>query len=165
MVSLHQITPSLASDYKAVRLRALLDTPSAFGSTYVRESQFSDADWQQRAANLYTPRSIGYLAHYLDEYCGLAAAYLNVDNPQHAELVGMWVAPEHRRTGTGRLLIDAIESWARTAGARTVQLMVTSNNLTAITFYQRLGFSATGRTGPYPNDPAVIEYEMSKPLR
>jgi GNAT superfamily N-acetyltransferase len=165
MVSLHQITPSLASDYKAVRLRALLDTPNAFGSTYTRESQFSDADWQQRAANLYTPRSIGYLAHYLDAYCGLAAAFLKDQNPQHAELVGMWVAPEHRRTGTGRLLVEAIESWARTAGARTLQLMVTSVNPTAIAFYQRLGFTATGRTEPYPNDPAVIEYEMSKSIR
>ena len=126
MVSLHQITPSLAADYKAVRLRALLDTPSAFGSTYVRESQFSDDDWQQRAANLYTPRSIGYLAHYLDDYCGIAAAFLEEQTPQYAELIGMWVAPEHRRTGTGRLLVDAIESWARASGARTFQLMVTS---------------------------------------
>jgi ribosomal protein S18 acetylase RimI-like enzyme len=165
MVSLHQITPSLASSYKAVRLRALQDTPSAFGSTYARESQFSDADWQQRAANLYTPRSIGYLAHHLDQYCGIAAAFLKEQDAQHAELVGMWVAPEHRRTGTGCLLVEAIESWARTAGAHTFELMVTSNNLAAIAFYQRLGFSATGRTGPYPNDPAVIEYEMSKPIR
>ena len=78
MAALHQITPSLASSYKAVRLRALQDTPSAFGSTYARESQFSDADWQQRAANLCTPRSIGYLAHHHDEYCGIAAAFLDV---------------------------------------------------------------------------------------
>ena len=165
MVSLHQITPALASDYKAVRLRALLDTPSAFGSTHARESQFSDADWQQRAANLYTPRSIGYLAHHLDEYCGIAAAFLEQQTPRYAELVGMWVAPEHRRTGTGRLLVDAIESWARASGAHILHLMVTSSNLTAIAFYQRLGFSATGRTAPYPNDPALLEYEMSKPIR
>ncbi len=165
MPTLHQITPSLASSYKEVRLSALLDAPSAFGSTFARESQFSDADWQQRAANLYTPRSIGYLAHYLDEYCGLAAAFLKVENPQHAELVGMWVAPGHRRTGTGRLLVEAIESWARATGVHTFQLMVTSTNLAAIAFYQRLGFAATGHTGPYPNDPAVIEYEMAKPIR
>jgi GNAT superfamily N-acetyltransferase len=165
MVSLHQITPSLASSYKAVRLRALQDTPSAFGSTYARESQFSDADWQQRAANLYTPRSIGYLAHYLDQSCGIAAAFLKEQTPQYAELVSMWVAPEHRRTGTGRLLIEAIESWARATEAHTLQLMVTSVNPAAIAFYQSLGFAATGRTEPYPNDPAVIEYEMSKPIR
>jgi hypothetical protein len=27
-------------------------------------------------------------------------------------------------------------------------------------FYRRLGFEGTGRTEPYPNDPAVVEYEM-----
>jgi ribosomal protein S18 acetylase RimI-like enzyme len=164
MAALHQITPPLASAYKAVRLRALQDTPSAFGSTYARESQFSDADWQQRAANFCTPRSIGYLAHHQDEYCGIVASFLNEQNPQHANLISMWVAAGHRRTGTGRLLVDAIESWARQSGAHSLQLMVTSSNLAAISFYQRLGFTSTGRTEPYPNDPALIEYEMSKSL-
>ncbi len=164
MAALHPITPSLASSYKEVRLRALQDTPSAFGSTYARESQFSDADWQSRAANLCTPRSIGFLAHHHKEYCGIAAAFLNEQSPQHAELMSMWVAPDHRRTGTGRLLVDAIESWARGCGAHTFQLMVTNSNLAAISFYQRLGFTQTGRTEPYPNDPTLIEYEMSKPI-
>jgi ribosomal protein S18 acetylase RimI-like enzyme len=164
MVALHQITPTLAASYKAVRLRALQDTPSAFGSTYARESQFSEADWLQRAANLCTPRSIGYLAHEQDNFCGIAAGFLKEKNPQQAELVSMWVAPEQRRTGAGRLLVDAIESWARDTGAHTFQLMVTNNNLAAITFYQRLGFTKTGRTEPYPNDPVLTEYEMSKPL-
>src|ERR1700748_1158318 len=138
MPTLHPITPTLTSQYKAVRLRALRDTPSAFGSTYARESQFSDADWQQRAANLCTPRSIGYLAHHHDQYCGIAVSFLKEHNPQHAELMSMWVAPEQRRTSNGRLLVDAIEAWARSAGAHTLQLMVTSKNLAAIAFYQRL---------------------------
>jgi ribosomal protein S18 acetylase RimI-like enzyme len=165
MATLHPITPSLASVYKAVRLRALQDTPSAFGSTYTRESKFSDADWQQRAANLSTPRSIGYLAREQHMYCGIAVSFLNEQNPQRAELMSMWVAPEQRRTNTGRLLVDAIESWARQSGAHTLQLMVTSSNLAAIAFYQRLSFTPTGRTEPYPNDPSLIEYEMSKSLR
>ena len=164
MVVLHQITAPLASTYKAVRLRALQDTPFAFGSTYARESNFSDTEWQQRTANLCTPRAIGYLALDNNDYCGIAVSFLKQQNPQHAELMSMWVAPTHRRTGTGRLLVDAIESWARRTGAHTFQLMVTSNNLAAIPFYQRLGFTKTGRTEPYPHDPTVIEYEMSKPI-
>jgi ribosomal protein S18 acetylase RimI-like enzyme len=39
-----------------------------------------------------------------------------------------------------------------------------SNNEPAILFYQRLGFARTGRTEPYPNDPALIEYEMSRAI-
>jgi ribosomal protein S18 acetylase RimI-like enzyme len=40
--------------------------------------------------------------------------------------------------------------------------MVTSINEPAIRFYERLGFARTGRTEPYPNDQAVIEYEMAR---
>jgi ribosomal protein S18 acetylase RimI-like enzyme len=165
MAVLHQITPALAASYKAVRLRALSDSPSAFGSTYARESQFTDADWQQRAVNLCTSRSIGYLAYDNDEYCGIAVSFLKEQNPQHAELMSMWVAPGHRRSGTGRLLVDAIETWARHRGADTFQLMVTRENIAAIAFYQRLGFTPTGRTEPWPPNPSLIQFEMSKPLQ
>jgi GNAT superfamily N-acetyltransferase len=164
MPTLHQITPPLTFAYKTVRLRALQDTPYAFGSTYARESQFTDEEWQQRTANLSTPRSIGYLAHE-DDYCGIALSFLKEQNPQQAELISMWVAPEQRGTGTGRLLIETIEFWALSREAHTLCLMVTEINQPAIAFYQRLGFTKTGRTQPYPNDPALIEYEMSKPLR
>src|SRR5580704_13343651 len=164
MVTLHEITPALSASYKTVRLRALKDTPSAFGSTFAHESQFSESDWHSRAANLCTPHSIGYLAYHQDEYCGIAAGFLDKEVPQTAELVSMWVATNNRRTSTGKLLVDAIESWARLCAAQTLRLMVTSNNLAAISFYERLGFIATGRTEPYPNDPTLIEYEMSKSI-
>jgi len=76
----------------------------------------------------------------------------------------MWTAPTHRQRGVGQLLVDQILVWARARGVCSLQLMVTSNNEPAMRFYQRLGFTRTGRTEPYPNDPAVIEYEMSMPI-
>jgi ribosomal protein S18 acetylase RimI-like enzyme len=63
------------------------------------------------------------------------------------------------------MLVNEVLDWARLRSARTSRLMVTSTNEPAILFYQRLGFARTGRTGPYPNDPALIEYEMSRPIR
>jgi ribosomal protein S18 acetylase RimI-like enzyme len=44
--------------------------------------------------------------------------------------------------------------------AKHLQLM-TSTNQSAILFYETLGFSQTGRTEPYPNDPSLIELEMT----
>jgi ribosomal protein S18 acetylase RimI-like enzyme len=159
MAVLQEITPQVTQHYKDIRLRALQDTPSAFGSTFARESQFSDQDWIARALNLCTDRSIGYLAIDRGQYCGIAAAFLD---EHKAQLVSMWVAPDHRRSGIGRLLIDAIQSWTAQRGANTLALMVTSNNHAAIEFYKRNGFTMTGHTEPYPNDPALIEHEMSK---
>ncbi|MDQ2834982.1 MAG: GNAT family N-acetyltransferase [Acidobacteriota bacterium] len=162
MVMLHPITSELTAIYKEVRLRALQDMPSAFGSTYAREVQFSDGEWEQRTANLNTGRGIGYLAMDGVRCCGLAACFLDAQDPFRAELVSMWVAPECRREGVGAQLIDAIQTWAMQRSARVLQLMVTSSNHAAIEFYRRNGFAMTGYTEPYPNDKSLTEYQMSK---
>jgi ribosomal protein S18 acetylase RimI-like enzyme len=73
----------------------------------------------------------------------------------------MWVAPECRRIGVGRVLIDAIKSWAAVHNLRELRLFVTSMNQGAIDFYIRNGFAMTGRTEPYPNDPMLVEFEMT----
>lgn len=161
MPALEQITQTNVLAYKTIRLWALRESPRAFGSTYARESQFSDADWIQRVANLNTERSVGYLAVEDGRYCGIAGGFLDVQDPLRAELVSMWVAPTVRRSGVGGALIDAVRSWSKLRGAHTLQLMVTSENHSAIQFYERNGFSMTGHTEPYPNDPALFEYEMS----
>ena len=80
------------------------------------------------------------------------------------ELITMWVAPEARRLGVGRQLMSAIEQWALSHGVKTLKLMVTSVNLSALDFYHSLGFAKTGRIAPYPNDAAIEEYEMTKAI-
>jgi ribosomal protein S18 acetylase RimI-like enzyme len=161
MITLQPIAPRCAADYKAVRLRALLDSPSAFGSTYAKESLLTDADWEKRAAQWNSvDRSTAYLARDGDDACGLVAGFLDQDEPNRAHLVSMWVAPTRRRRGVGRLLVRAVLDWGKSRGAANLTLMVTSNNDAALRFYQRLGFAKTGRTEPYPNDPALLELEM-----
>ena len=164
MITLEPINRQNAMIYKEVRLRALQDTPSAFGSTYAKESQFSDSDWVNRAAQLASERSAGYIAIEADTPCGIIGGFLDRDDVTKAHLVSMWVARSHRRLGIGQSLVNAILDWARTQGVRTLLLMVTSDNNSAIRFYQRLEFTMTGRTEPYPNDPALVEYEMSRPI-
>jgi len=164
MLALEPITPQNAMIFKAVRLRALQDTPSAFGSTYAKESQFTDADWIKRAVQWNGERSAAFLAMDVHIACGIVGSFLDQDDTTRAHLGSMWTAPTHRHRGIGRLLVNEVLGWARLHRARTLQLMVTSNNEPAILFYQRLGFTRTGRTEPYPNDPALIEYEMSRPI-
>jgi ribosomal protein S18 acetylase RimI-like enzyme len=150
--------------FKAVRLSALHDTPSAFGSTFADESRLSEADWDRRVAQWNGDRSICRLAWDGDRACGIAAGYLDPEQATHAHLVSMWVAPAHRRHGVGRLLVEEIIDWACGRRAQTLRLMVTSNNGGAIRFYQRLGFRKTGKIEHYPNDPALVEFEMIRPI-
>lgn len=49
------------------------------------------------------------------------------------------VAPERRREGLGRRLMDAAEAWLRGRGAPKLQLMVRTGNDEALGFYEALG--------------------------
>lgn len=148
--------------FKTVRLRALEESPSAFGSTYAREAQFDDEDWLARAMRWNGDHGIGYLAVANGVGCGIAGALLDPADESRADLVSMWTASTHRRLGVGKLLVEAVMAWARQREVRTLRLMVVANNEAAIRFYQGLEFAMTGHTEPYPNDPALIEYEMEK---
>jgi ribosomal protein S18 acetylase RimI-like enzyme len=49
------------------------------------------------------------------------------------------VAPERRRAGLGRVMMDAAEAWLRAHGAPKIQLMVREDNEAALGFYEALG--------------------------
>lgn len=164
MITIEPISPENASIFKAARLRALQDTPSAFGSTYAKESQLTDADWVARANSWNGEKSILYMAMETGAVIGIAGSHLDQNDPTQAHLISMWTAPTHREQGVGRLLVEEIVSWARLRNAVSLKLMVTSSNDSAAAFYRRLGFTLTGRTEPYPNDPALIEYEMAQSI-
>ena len=164
VASIEPITRQNALAFKAVRLRALQDSPTAFSSTYADESRDTDEDWLQRADRWNGARSTSFLALDCDMPCGIVGGFLDREDPRAAHLVSMWVAPSHRRSGVGRALVHAILDWARSKDARAVSLMVTSSNDTAVTFYRSIGFSFTGNTEPYPNDPDLFEREMSRSI-
>jgi ribosomal protein S18 acetylase RimI-like enzyme len=162
VVTVELITPQRALTFKDVRLRALSDSPTAFSSTLERESKFADTEWTERASQWSSNRSAGYLAMDAGEACGIAAGMIDKDDAARAHLLSMWVAPTHRRLGVGRSLVEGVLEWARTMNARTMHLLVTSNNADAIEFYRQLGFALTNWTEPYVNDPALLNYEMTR---
>ena len=164
MIVIEPITPHNLAVFKDVRLRALQEAPYAFGSTYAREVQFDHAEWAKRVERWNGERGVGFLAMDGATACGIAGSLLDENNPTRAQLVSMWTAPTHRQLGIGRLLVDAVLDWARTRNVHALLLMVTSNNESAIRFYERLGFARTGRTEPYPNDASVFEVEMSRTI-
>jgi ribosomal protein S18 acetylase RimI-like enzyme len=164
MIDIVPITEASVAQFKATRLRALLDSPGAFGSTYAWELQLTEAGWMERIGRWSNGRGIGYLAMDDGTPCGIAGCLLDNNlmdgDPTRAQLISMWVAPTHRELGVGRLLVDEVIIWARSRGAHRLQLSATGRNEAAIQFYMRLGFAFTGKIIPYPNDPTEIEREM-----
>lgn len=164
MIVIERITPEAALVFKDVRLRALRDSPMAFSSTYANESQFPDEEWRKRSVRGSSDGAAGFLAFDGERGCGMVFVFAEEQDACMARVVSMWVAPDVRREGVGRRLIEAVVEWARLREIRQVKLMVTSVNQGAIAFYERMGFGMTGKTEVYPNDPAITEYEMVRAI-
>lgn len=161
MIEIKRITPETALVFKDARLRALQDTPLAFSSTYAKESLLPDEEWRRRATRWGGDENDAmFLAFEGLAVCGIVGSYVEPDRRDRATVISMWVDPNFRRGGTGKALIDAVAAWNRGRGVRELALLVTCVNTGAIAFYERLGFEKTGVTGEYPNDPAILEYEM-----
>ena len=95
-----------------------------------------------------------------DEPVGLVGIFRPRPGVDVAELVSMWVAPEGRRTGTGRRLVEAAVQWATDSGFEAVELWVTRGNDGARLLYEVCGFSPTGTEQALPSDPCLTEDRM-----
>jgi ribosomal-protein-alanine N-acetyltransferase len=65
-----------------------------------------------------------------------------------AELLLLAVAPDHRRRGIGRMLLDQFMDRARNTGASRVHLEVREGN-PAVIMYRQAGFNFAGRRPKY----------------
>jgi GNAT superfamily N-acetyltransferase len=148
---------------KRVRLAALLDTPSAFGSTHAAEADRPDREWEVRAAAGAEglDRVTFFAVDDRGEVVGLVGGYREDLGVPAVDLVSMWTAPDARRRGVGRALVQAVLDWADANGDE-VALWVTRGNDGAHALYERMGFVDTGEHQALPSDPCKDEVRMRR---
>ncbi|WP_415716547.1 GNAT family N-acetyltransferase [Roseibium sp.] len=144
--------------YRAIRLRALRDTPDACASTYADEEAFPERGWRQRL----TSRAQTFVAELSDKDVGSMTGAAWRDRDGVAGHFGMWVAPEARRGGAGNLLVQSVIDWASAASFEQVFLDVADSNHAAIKLYEQARFRPTGTVGALPSP---REQERSLALR
>ena len=150
MPSIRTLHPDDWSLYRDLRLRALLDAPHAFCSTFAEESQRTDDAWAARLAApaLGAHRQGWPFAAELDGTpVGLSWVKLEGET---ASLYQVWVAPEARGRGIGAALLDAAIAWARARRAHALHLGVTAGDGAAARLYRRAGFVDVGAPEPRP---------------
>lgn len=161
MIDVQRVRASDAPTLKRVRLAALQDSPSAFGSTYAAEADRPDTEWEERArlGSAGDDRAT-FFAYVGNDVVGIVGGYREDGGRDTVDLVSMWVSPSHRGRGVGRALVDAVLGWARDAGASTVSLWVTRGNDPAQRLYEAMGFEVTDEVQPLPSDPCKDEVRM-----
>jgi ribosomal protein S18 acetylase RimI-like enzyme len=154
---IRRIRPEEWRQLRALRLRALADAPFAFARSREEEARRPEEEWRSAA------RTPIFVAIRDGEWVGMAGCFLE-ETEAGAVVWGMWVAPEARRAGLGRRLLEAALDWARSEGGRWARLSVTETNVEAAELYRGAGFTATGKSKPLASDPSLTEVELERPL-
>jgi GNAT superfamily N-acetyltransferase len=139
MVRLEQLTVEEGPRLRAIRLRALLDAPDAFGSTLEEALVRPAESWSRQLLDLPTFVAV---ADGLD--VGIVRCERDKVETGTAWVISMWVAPERRRGGVGAALVDTVINWARSTGVTRLFLDVADHNAPAIALYTRKGFMPNG---------------------
>ena len=74
-----------------------------------------------------------------------AADYELLYAPPYKNVLGIAVARAYQRRGIGRLLLQAVEQWARQTGAQGVRLCSGESRRGAHAFYERCGYTRVKR--------------------
>ncbi|MGZ5417557.1 MAG: N-acetyltransferase family protein [Nocardioides sp.] len=157
-VSVREVHVDDWATWRDLRLRALQDTPTAFGSTYDREAAFTEADWQSR---LHGPAGAAVIAYLDGRPAGMGGGFR--DLPGWLHIVAMWTDPAWRGHGAGSAVLEHLKAWSAAAGLR-VHLDVETSNQGARRLYERAGFVATGETRPLRQGSSYLVERMVLPI-
>ena len=126
-------------EWRSLRLQALTDAPSAFGSSLSDWIDATDERWRSRLRDV----PLNVVATLDGETVGQVSA-VNGSSSHSVELISMWVAPTSRGVGVGDALINTVIDWAEGQTASVVSLSVKASNLPARRLYERNLFMVDG---------------------
>jgi GNAT superfamily N-acetyltransferase len=144
---------------RALRLRALSDSPTAYGSTLASEKSYPEAIWHERVASgAAGDKVVTIVAEHDNRLVGMAIG-LAGDSATHDELnptmVAVFVDGTVRQQGVGVGLVEKVIDWAKARGWARLFVWIT-----AIALYRRCGFRATGASRPNAHTSTLVECEM-----
>jgi GNAT superfamily N-acetyltransferase len=152
--------------YKDLRLAALAESPDAFGSAFAKEVQRSNAEWVTRlASGVNSSWDFPIVAEIDGKPIGLAWGRIEEPNPAVANLYQVWVHPNYRRLGAGRLLLEAVTNWAIGKQTHFLELVVTCGDTPATRLYTRAGFEPVGQPLPIRPGAELLGQHMRLKLK
>ena len=161
VIDIRELTAEDWPIWRELRLAALAEAPSAFGSRLVDWQHAPEIRWRER---LSIPGSYNLVANLDGRPAGMASGIPAEDDPDAIELISMWVSPAARGQRVGDRLVADVVDRARDRGASRVVLAVAADNPAATALYHRNGFQDTDEPPRPMPDGARCELMMVKPL-
>lgn len=135
-----------AEEYWRIRLEALKQHPEAFSTSY-EEAIRRENPIQQVSERFTTEGDFTYGAFENNNLIGVVTLVLEKQQKlkHRANIVAMYVTPNHTRSGVGTaLLIEAILKAKSCISIEKVNLTVNASNEKAKKLYKKLGFKVFG---------------------
>lgn len=141
MIEIGTIPSERWNEARDLRLLALKTEPTSFGSSYEEEINFSEEEWKRRTANALfalsdDKRIVGSVTFLFSE---------RIKTKHIAQIFGVYVVPDFRGRGVGRMLLEkALDLIRKNGEVVKVRLTVNTKQIPALTLYKSLGFSVVG---------------------
>jgi len=111
---------------------------------HIREHQLVQQEWAELLADsIKNERFVTVIRGSDDRALGLAWGSVRKDRyfkHMRGELNWICVAPQERRRGIARLLMDWVDIWFKGMGVRSHELFATAANRSAIELYKKIGY-------------------------
>ena len=139
-----------------IRLKALIDTPHAFGGTYENERLFDEDKWRLEFAKQ---------AFVIASVDGIDAGMMYVENlvgdfGATCWIGGCWSDPDFRGVGLMRAMFEFLDKRAASRDWLIQGLGVWTDNDLAISAYEKLGFVEVDGPQPSSRQPGKFYQHM-----
>jgi ribosomal-protein-alanine N-acetyltransferase len=117
----------------------------------IERVSFSDPPWSRQSfASLLGDPRVRFTVACAPDVVGYVVTWVVADE---AEVANLAVAPDRRRRGVGRRLLDGALADAQAVGVRSLYLEVRESNTAARALYSTRGFLTVGRRSAYYRNP------------
>ncbi len=152
-ISIRNLKPRDAADFKELRIYAMQESPRAFGSSVQDEESRAI---EQIESMFFNPVSFGLGVFDNEKLIGLARCECSnrVKTQHKADIYGVYIHPDYRGQGLARRLLEQLITQAKSIdGLEILLLAVSEQNAPARALYQSLGFIEWG------TEPDALRYE------
>ena len=151
-ITIRKLTIKDIELYKSIRLEALENAPTNFGSSHTEEAAFKSSMWENRLSK-NTTITLG--AFDQDKIVGLTVLVMS---PRYkmkhiAHINSVYVKPEYRGNNIASNILSIALKELIKHHIERVNLSVVSDNTSAITLYEKHGFITYGL------EPQTIKYK------